>query len=174
VQGGEGRSYGAQVIVRRDCGRKGPCGLLSYTLSRSLRRAPAEAEWRLLDYDQTHVLTAMLAHRWRRWFAGARLRYTTGMPRTPVVGAYYDSSAGAYRPILGLENSVRLPAFVELDLRAERTWEGDSLQFTVSLEITNASNHANTEEIVYSGNYSRHAYIVGLPLLAVVGFRLEI
>ena len=174
VQGGEGRSYGTQVLVRRDCEAGGACGLISYTLSRSLRRTPGDADWRLLYYDQTHVLTAVLGYHGQRWFAGARFRYATGMPRTPVAAAYYDASAGGYRPILGEHNSSRLPAFAELDLRAERSWQRSSLRFSLSLEVLNATHRKNPEEIVYSGDYARHAYVTGLPLLAVGGFRLEI
>jgi hypothetical protein len=174
VSGGQGRSYGAQLAIRRDAAPTGLGGQLSYTLSRSLRRAPGESDWRLFDYDQTHVLAAVLGYRARRWFAGARLRYATGMPRTPVVGAYYDSSAGEYRPILGAQNSIRLPAFVELDLRAERSWQLRSLRLTMSLDVLDATDHENAEEIIYSGDYSHHAYVTGLPLLATLGLRLEI
>ncbi len=56
---GEGRAYGAQVLVRQALWH-GLMGWLSYSLIRSERRAIADAPWRLFDYDQTHVLTALV------------------------------------------------------------------------------------------------------------------
>jgi hypothetical protein len=44
----------------------------------------------------------------------------------------------------------------------------------LSAEVVNATNRAHAEEIVYSGDYSRHGYITGLPLLILGGFRVEI
>lgn len=174
VQTGRGRSYGVQGSLAMDCASAGACAMLSYTLSRALRRGPSDQAWRLLDYDQTHVVAALAGYRTRHWFAGARLRYATGMPRTPVVGATYDSAAGEYRPVPGAQNSARLPAFAQLDLCVQGTWQRGRLRSSVSLDVLNATGRDNPEEIVYSGNYGRHAYLGGLPLLAVLGFRLEI
>jgi hypothetical protein len=173
VQTGRGRSYGGQLMARRDCSTGGTCALLVYTLSRSQRRA-GDAGWRPCDFDQTHVLTLALGYRGRRWSTSARLRYASGMPRTPVAGAFFDSNAGVYRPILGPQNSTRLPAFVELDLRAEWTWRFRRARLTASAEVLNATDRTNAEEIVYSGDFTRHAFIAGLPLLALAGLRLEI
>jgi hypothetical protein len=174
VQTGRGRSYGAQLTARRDCSAGGTCALLSYTLSRSERRGPGDAGWRLFDFDQTHVLTVALGYRGRRWSASTRLRYASGMPRTEVVGSYFDTGAGLFRPILGPHNATRLPAFVELDLRAERMWRFRRASLTASLEVVNATNRTNPEEIVYSGDFSRRAFVAGLPLLVLGGLRLEI
>ena len=174
VQSGRGRSYGLQLVARRDCPTTGMCALLSYTLARSERRGPADPDWRLLDFDQTHVLAVALGFRGQHWFGGARLRYASGMPRTRVVGSYFDTSAGLYRPILGPHNGTRLPAFAELDLRVERTWRWRRVNLTANVEVVNATNRTNPEEIVYSGDYTRRAFVAGLPLVALAGFRLEI
>jgi hypothetical protein len=174
VQTGSGRSYGVQLLARRDCFTVGACALLSYTLSRSERRSAGDAGWRLFDYDQTHVLTLALGYRGQRWSAHTRLRYASGMPRTEVVGAYFDSSTGLYRPLFGPQNSTRLPAFAELDLRVERIWRFRRASLTASVEVVNATNRSNAEEIVYSGDYTRHAFVTGLPLLVLGGLRLEI
>jgi hypothetical protein len=174
VGAGQGRSRGLQVLVRHECLAPTFCGLLAYTFSRSERRAASDAGWRPFDFDQTHVLTAALGYRGTKWYGGARVRYATGMPRTPVAGIFFDAAAGAYRPVPGALNSSRLPAFVEIDLRAERQWQANWGSLSLSLEIVNAANRANAEEIVYSGDYSRHHYITGLPLLVLGGLRVEI
>ena len=174
VQLGRGRAFGAQLLLRRECAERGLCAMLAYTLSRSERRGPADPVWRLSDYDQTHVLTLSLGYRRRNASMGARLCYATGLPRTPVVGAVFDTQAGIFRPVLGAQNSMRLASFVELDLHAERSWRWRTVTFALDLDIVNASDHANAEEIVYSGDFSRHDYVHGLPLLVLAGFRLEI
>jgi hypothetical protein len=174
VQTGRGRGYGAQLMARRDCSSGGACALFAYTLSRSQRRGPGDVAWRICDFDQTHVLTLALGYRGQRWSVSARLRYASGLPRTPVVGAYVDSNTGLFRPILGTQNEARLPAFVELDLRAERTWRLRRLSLTASVEVLNATDRTNAEAIIYSGDFTRHAYVAGLPLLALAGLRLEI
>jgi hypothetical protein len=174
VPSGRGRSYGVEIAARHECSARTYCAFVAYTLSRSERRGPDDAGWRLLDFDQTHVLTAALGYRGARWYGGARLRYATGMPRTPVVGAFFDSAAGQSRPVLGNLDSSRLPAFAELDVRVERKWQRRWGSIAVSAEIVNVTDRANAEAIVYSGDYSRHAYVTGLPLLVLAGLRLEI
>jgi hypothetical protein len=174
VDTGQGRSYGVQVLVRTRCEGVGVCALASYTLSRAERRGPGDASWRLFDFDQTHLLSTTVSYRWRRWFLGGRFRYATGMPRTPVVGAYVDTHAGIYRPILGEHNASRLPDFVELDGRIERTWRLGRSAIVASVELLNATNRTNAEEIVYAGDYSTHSFVSGLPLFVLAGLRLEI
>jgi len=174
VDTGRGRSYGAQLLVRTRCDGPGTCALASYTLSRAERRGPGDTTWRLFDYDQTHVLTTTVGYRFRRWFLGARLQFATGMPRTPVIGAYMDTRTGIYRPILGDHNASRLPDFIGLDGRIERTWRLRRGALVASIEILNATNRTNAEEIVYSGDYSNHSFVSGLPLFVLAGLRLEI
>ena len=177
VDTGRGRSYGVQLLVRTRCEGNGVCALASYTLSRAERRASDDASdmrWRLFDFDQTHVLSTTLGYRVRQWFLGTRFRYATGMPRTPVVGAYGDTKAGIYRPILGEHNGSRLPDFVELDGRIDHTWRLRRSTIVASVEILNVTNRTNAEEVVYSGDYSNHSFVSGLPLFVLAGLRLEI
>jgi hypothetical protein len=169
---GKGRADGVSVSLRHDCPEPGLCASLSYTLSRAQRRGPGGADWRLFDLDQTHLLATSLGYRGGVWFAGARLRYATGMPRTPVVGAYFDSNAGMVRPILGAQNSERLPDFIEIDVRLERTWRWPRGALTVGLEALNLSNRKNAEEIVYSGDFTRRATVTGLPALALLSLKV--
>jgi TonB family protein len=84
VQDGIGRSYGAQVLLRQQkVGRF--FGWISYTLMRSERQDHPDSSWRLFDYDQTHVFTALGSCDLGLGFdVGARFRYATGFPRTPV------------------------------------------------------------------------------------------
>ncbi|MCE9578329.1 MAG: TonB family protein [Deltaproteobacteria bacterium] len=170
VADGTGRAMGVQALVRL-APTAGVFGWISYTLSRADRTDAAGT--RRFDYDQTHVLTAVAS-----WQVGAgvelglRFRYATGAPRTPVTGAYYDTRADAYQPQFGAHNGSRLPAFVQVDARASKRlrWGGDELE--IYLDLQNATDRENAEEIVYSADYARKGFIAGLPILPVLGARL--
>ncbi len=168
---GEGRAYGAQVLVRQELAR-GFLGWLSYSVMRSERRASPGDAWRLFDYDQTHVLTALFTWEIGRGFeVGVRFRYATGMPRTPVTGAWFDATRDRWQPTFGAQNADRLPDFIQADARVAKTFRLGSTRLEVSLEVQNVTNRENPEEVVWSADWRRRAYITGLPLLPVLGAR---
>jgi hypothetical protein len=141
-------------------------------LLRSERRDGPDAGWRLFDFDQTHVLTALASYDLGSGFdVGARFRYATGFPRTPVIGSSYDARRDLYDPILGPRNSVRIPAFWQLDVRISKTWIIASTKLETYLDVQNVTDHQNAEEIVYSADYTQKRYIHGLPILPIVGAR---
>ena len=170
---GIGRVYGGQVLLRQELA-KGFFGWLTYSISRSERKDRPDTDWRLFDYDQTHVLAVLASYEITHGFqAGARFRYTTGAPRTPVIGAYFNSSTQVYEPIYGAHNSIRLPGFYSIDARVEQAIVYRRLKFNVFADVQNVTNRKNPEEIIYSANFSQRDYITGLPVLAVVGARME-
>lgn len=168
TQNGTGRVLGVQITARV-VGWQGLSGWLSYGLSKSTRKDAADEAERFFDHDQTHGLIAVAG--WERggWTAGGRVRLSTGEPRTDVVGAFFDSRSGRYQPIRGAHNGVRLPTFFAADLRGERRIPHGA----VYLEVQNLTNHDNAEEIIYSADYSRRSYLTSLPVLALVGLRIE-
>ncbi|MGH7282437.1 MAG: TonB family protein [Polyangiaceae bacterium] len=173
VQDGEGRSYGVQFLLRQEVW-KGFFGWLSYTLSRSERRYVGDADWRLFDFDQPHVLALVASQEIQKWTIGARFRLSSGYPRTPVVGAYYDAHGDDYQPIFGAQNTLRIPAFYQLDLKIERVFPlGRAAKIVAFVDVENVTFHKNDEEIVYSSDYTQRNFITGLPTLAVVGARFE-
>jgi TonB family protein len=166
---GEGRSYGMQLLLRRNL-TDGLFGWLAYTLQRSERKDAPDAEWRLFDYDQTHVLTALVSYDLGAGFdIGARLRVASGYPRTPVTGAYYDARRDRYEPELGPKNEIRIPTFWQADVRASKRWSFAGSELEAYLDVQNVTNHDNAEEIVYAPDYSERRYIRGLPILPVLG-----
>jgi TonB family protein len=171
VQEGQGRAYGAQVLLRQELTNRF-FGWLSYSLVRSERRAREEAEWRPFDYDQTHVLTALASYDLGAGFeVGLRARYATGFPRTEVIDAYYDARRDIYQPRFGEHNKLRIPAFVQLDARASKKFTLAGTELDLYVELQNVTNRENPEEIVYDGDYSQREYITGLPILPVAGLR---
>jgi hypothetical protein len=174
VGDGEGRAFGAQLLIRRDLDH-GFFGWIAYTLMRSERRDNENANWRLFDFDQTHVLTALASYELGLGFdVGVRFRYATGYPRTPVVGAYYDARRNIYEPVLGAKNSIRIPDFAQLDVRLSKTFKLATTKAEVYADVQNVTNRENAEELIYDQNYGQRRTIRGLPILPVVGVRWEL
>ena len=171
---GVGRAYGVQLMLRQQPWH-GFFGWVAYTISRSERRDTPTSGWRLFDYDQPHVLTAVASWVHGPWTVGARFRYATGFPRTPVTGSFYDAKDDLYDPIFGAQNTIRLPDFWQLDLRVDRSFVvGKASRLLVYVEGLNVTNHANAEEYAYDATYSRRVAITGLPAIAVIGARVEL
>jgi TonB family protein len=168
---GEGRSYGMQFLLRRELA-DGLFGWLAYTVLRSERRDHPGVDWRLFDFDQTHVVTALASYDLGKGFeVGARFRAATGYPRTPVIDAYHDVRRDQYEPVLGPRNSERIPAFYQIDVRGSKRWKIAGTELEAYLDVQNVTNRENQEEIAYASDYSERRFIRGLPILPVVGAR---
>lgn len=172
TQDGTGRVRGLQILLRQEL-FKGFFGWATYTLARSERRDHPDRAFRLFDQDQTHVLALLASYNLGRGFeVGSRFRYSTGMPRTPVIDSYL-SRGGSIEPVFGAQNSTRIPAFYQLDLRGEKAFIMQRMKLSVFVDIQNITNRKNPEEIIYSQDYKQKGTITGLPTLAVAGARLE-
>jgi TonB family protein len=171
---GEGRAYGAQFLIRRDLSDKF-FGWVAYTLMRSERRDSASSDWRIFDFDQTHVFTALASYD-IGWGVdvGVRFRYATGYPRTPIVGAYYDARRNLYEPVLGAKNSIRIPDFAQLDVRISKSVKLSPSKLELYADVQNVTDRENAEELVYNQNYTERRNIRGLPILPVLGARWEL
>ncbi|HEY2369766.1 MAG TPA: TonB-dependent receptor, partial [Polyangiaceae bacterium] len=168
LQDGSGRAYGVQMMLRQE--QIGPFfGWISYSISRSERQDAPNLPYRLFDYDQTHTLTAVASFDLGKgWEIGARFRFSSGFPRTPVVAGYLDTQSG-WQPVFGAKNTIRIPAFAQLDARVAKQFKIGKTEAEVYLDVQNATNTANPEEIVYNFNYTKKSYITGIPILPVLG-----
>ncbi len=173
IQKGLGRAYGGQVLLRQDLSGRF-FGWVSYSLVRSERTDGTSPSYRPFDFDQTHVLTVLASYDLGAGFeAGARFRYSSGYPRTPVIAAVYDSRTDSFQPVFGAHNSIRIPAFYEFDARVSKRFSiGNDAKLEVYLDVQNVTDHPNPEEIIYNYNFSRKSYITGLPILPVLGGKL--
>jgi hypothetical protein len=168
---GEGRNCGAEILLRR----AGPrwFGWISYTASRSERREP-RWDWTPYVLDQPHVLSALAATRLGRWRLGARVRYATGTPITPVVGSTYIRNEGVYEPIFQLPPfGERLPDAFQIDLRVDRIWRRAWGTVALYLDVQNLTNHTNIEGIMYNDDYSEFENTHGLPFFPSFGLEIE-
>ncbi|HYQ40722.1 MAG TPA: TonB family protein [Polyangiaceae bacterium] len=172
---GSGRIYGSEFLLRyKPEGRF--FGWIAYTLSRSERRDADNGAMYIYDYDQTHILTALGSYKLGRgWQAGARFRYISGTPYTPVLGGVMDYDAGTYAPInSGNLNSGRTGAFHQLDLRIDKTWTFSAWKLSAYLDVQNTYLHQNPEGVSYNYNYSQSSALTGIPFLPIIGLRGEL
>jgi len=171
VNDGRGRAYGAEILVRQQLAHNF-FGWIAYTLSRSERMDHPGEPWHRYLFDQTNILTLLASYRLPRGFqVGARFRYVTGDPYTPVTGAYFDSNADRYVAISGAAFSARLPAFNQLDLRVDKIWTFDRWRFSVYLDVQNVTRATNAEALTYNFDFTSSRPLAGLPLLPIAGLR---
>lgn len=129
-----GDAYGLEVLLRRATGRVS--GWISYTLSRSERAYPCGL--RPADYDQTHLLNVVVQARLPRGVVvGARLYVATGRPETLVDPNL--STEAPHTDVLVLRNNMRLPTFVQLDLRVDKEWRFRRWSLGLFVEVVNAT-----------------------------------
>jgi hypothetical protein len=173
VGAGTGRAYGVQLFLRQRPIR-GFSGFLSATLSRSERQDPGQAV-RLSDYDAPLVAALGAEKTLGAFRFGLRARYASGLPRTPVVGAYYDLAAARYAPELGPTNTIRLGSFFQLDLRCDyRIPISEDGEVDAYIDALNVTAHQNPEEYVYSSDFRTRGIVSGLPSLAIVGVSVKL
>jgi hypothetical protein len=191
---GRGRSYGVDVLLRRDEGRVR--GFLSASWLKAERTfadvtsgqiPPLEETFapvfdRRLDLDL--VLRTMLP---RDWEAGIRWNFGSGIPYTKPLGSYLfyeyhivsrgrrrldDSPDSASTAILiGPRNGARYPAYHRLDFSLRKTMKKSWGQLTPYLEVLNVYNRKNV--LFYFYDYNRDPAVRSgvsmFPLLPTVG-----
>ena len=153
-------SYGVEVMIRRPMSER-LYGWLAYTLSQS-QRALEGGVIGPSDWDQRHILNAVLGYRYGFYTLGGRGHLNTGRP------VLVDSGQA--------ESFVRLPTFYQLDLRVERRILFDAFTLDLYLEVVNATATREVFELDRqssiqqpSGVVSGKSYRLVLPSLGVHG-----
>ncbi|HRC54566.1 MAG TPA: TonB-dependent receptor, partial [Kofleriaceae bacterium] len=169
---GTGRAYGVELIARKNAGRL--TGWLAYTYGRSFRTNPTRGSGEVpYVLDQPHTLTVLVsAALTRNWRLGARVRYATGNPFTPVASARYDTGAMRWIPTDGPILGARLPAFTQLDVRIDRHWRTSIGTWALYLDVQNVNNRENPEGVTYNEDFTRRSYTSGLPVFPSLGVEL--
>jgi hypothetical protein len=129
-------------------------GWISYTLSQN-ERALGGGVIGPSDWDQRHILNAVVGYRIGAHTLGARAHYNSGRP-VLVNGAQ-------------AETFVRLPAFYQLDLRAERRFLFDAFTLNAYVEVVNATLTREVYQIEQdsNGDLSQRSLRVFLPSIGV-------
>ena len=129
----KGTVYGLETMLRL-APRQRVYGWAAYTLSRSTRKfeqgGNAPSNW-----DQRHILNIVLGYRiGEKWNIGGRLHFNTGRPYTAMMAGQSAAEALTYN-----RNNKRLPAFFQLDLRAERTWRFRTWNLQLIIDVLNST-----------------------------------
>lgn len=197
VNAGEGRAYGAEVLLRHD--PTGPFfGWVSYTLSRASRldwptcvnaageplAAPEGGLDRLLgqgdcwypfDFDQTHILSAQgglkLPH---AFHVSAQVQYVTGNPTNLYEVGIYDVDGDFYNGLSVDAAPTRNPPFFQTSVRVDRDWHFKSLKMRTYVDLMNVVRAVNSEFTLYNYDYSEVAYVRGLPFIPNIGVELAL
>jgi hypothetical protein len=120
VERADGTAFGVELYLKRKLTRR-IGGILSYTLSRSVRTVDGSTF--VSAFDRTHVASAAVTYDWgSNWRSGARAVFYTGTPEPEI------------------ELSSRTPAFFRLDLRVEKRWTFDETAWLAFVfEVQNAT-----------------------------------
>ncbi|MBL4636905.1 MAG: TonB-dependent receptor [Kofleriaceae bacterium] len=170
---GAGRVIGLEVSARHELA-KGFFGWVAYTLSKAERKDNNDTEYRLFDFDQTHILTVIGSYKLpRNWEISSRFRLVSGNLYTPYTGAVYSSDDDSYLGIKGPTNSDRVGAFTQVDFRIDKKWIYDTWMLNAYLDIQNVTNRTNPEGINYNFDFSEKEVTSGLPIVPVIGLRGE-
>ncbi|MCR5883450.1 TonB-dependent receptor [Rhizobacter sp. J219] len=171
VNGGSGRSRGAELLVKKDPNGGGKLsGWLALSLSKARRQNDITGREFPFDFDQPVIAHLVMQYRQsERWMYGAKWSYHTGSPYTPITGSYVDTD-GRTRPTYGELNGERLPAYHRLDLRAD--WKL-SPRYSFYGELINAYARKNLSGYSYNADYSERKPVTQLPLLLSFGVLIK-
>ena len=192
LMSGEGRSYGADVMIRRDLGET--TGWLSVSLLKADRTFPDTGTGldpapvikyppvfdRRLDVD-------LVARRQLpgdiegglRWNFGTGLPYTRPLAlfdihRAQMIDLLVDTTY-ATGLVLGPRNGARYPVRHRLDVTFRRTWENDWGRVTPYMSVINVYNRKNV--LFYSFNYRPEIPTRGgvsmIPILPTIGVEVS-
>ena len=138
-------------------------GWLAYSLLRSRRVQVRHLAFEMLreeapsPFDITHNLTLVTKMQIVRTLsAGLTLKYATGRPITPIVGAVPVTDKSYYLPVEGPVGSERLPSFQQIDGQLSYVhFFGSGHQAVFYLAVNNLLSRANVLDYDYSIDYTQ-------------------
>ncbi len=163
---GRARSYGLEVLLKRNVGRY--FSLLSYTLAKSERTDDPRVllGWRPFELDQRHNLQFAGSVQYTKWRLGARFQLVTGNP-------YTEELFQGDTIVNGVPFGARLPVFFSIDLRADRRWHRCWGDIVFYIDIQNATNRRNVEARELGFNditgEPEQQDLRGLPIIPFIG-----
>ncbi|MBW3470045.1 TonB-dependent receptor [Arthrospiribacter ruber] len=137
---GQGRAYGAELMVQRN--RGAVTGWLAYTYSRSQIRTVSEfqeiqvnrGDWFPTNFDRPHIVSLVAnLHLGRNKSLNLLMNYSTGRPVTAPTTNYVVG--GIFIPDFGDRNQYRIPDYFRVDFSYltngfVRTWD-DRFNFSI-------------------------------------------
>jgi TonB family protein len=170
---GLGRAYGLEVMLRHAVTRNF-FGWLAYTFNRSEQRRAGGDDYRLTTWDQTHIVTAVASYRLPYGLElGARMRYVTGRPTTPLQHVFdvYGADRNRFYGTYGDANSIRFKPFQQLDMRLEKSWLFNRWTLAAYIDVQNVYNASNVEATFNDYRFRETFEVPGIPVLPVIGVK---
>ncbi len=168
---GTGRTYGVELLLRYTDDLT--VAQLAATYSRS-ERTGRDGVTELFEYDQPLILNLLASRELpRSWRIGARARYGSGNPYTPVINRIYNLDDRSWLPVYDSGEYERLPAFFSLDVRVDKSFAFRRWELTTYLDVQNATFYKNVEIMNYSADYGEEQPIAGLPVVPSFGLKGE-
>ncbi len=142
ILGGRGRSYGLELMVRKNFGRLS--GWASYTLSRAQTRIPGinGGRWYNASNERNHDFTIVaIFNLTPTWSLSAQWLYSSGRPLTAPDVKYQIDGATCY--YYSERNAYKTPPTHRLDISATYTHTGRKLTYQWAFGLYNAYNRMN-------------------------------
>lgn len=151
-------------------------GQASYAFTRSRRRFENGDLLYNSDLERPHQLTLVGITRFRGYSIAAKYRLASGLPytaRTPVEIApgysYYLQRIASAQNI----NSLRLPNFASLDIRAEKRFGFRRWSFSPYIDVFNVTNHDTIVQPNYEFYSRPPEFLRENKRLPIFGLRVE-
>jgi TonB dependent receptor len=166
-----GSARGVELIVqRRDPARFSGWVGYSYGRSRYADAVTGESFW--ADFDQRHTFAGYGRFRLSSQTSlGAKLRLGTNFP---LAGYFEERSGGLFAG--SDRNTVRLPEYARLDLRADRAFNYTRRRLTLFAEVINVldrTNKAQANGVVMATGRAVDFTDAMFPLLPSAGIRID-
>jgi hypothetical protein len=88
-----------------------------------------------------------------------------------VIGATFDADCGCYEPVTTGQRTHRIDTFMQLDVRAEKTWLFQLWSIGAYLDIINVTNRKNQEGIDYDYRFRESTPVTSFPIFPTIGVR---
>jgi outer membrane receptor for ferrienterochelin and colicin len=162
---GKGNSKGVEIFLQKTLS-KSLYGTFSFSYS-DVKYTALDGIERRSDYDNRYILNASLGYRiGREWELSAKIRLSGGRPYTPINEADGTIDYTKY-------NSLTLPVYHRLDVRAEKKWNFTKWTLTTYIDIQNIYNKKN----IYQYRWDKFAKEIvkdeNLGILPTIGVSAE-
>ncbi len=175
----DGYGRGVEVLVQRT-NPNGLSGWASYTYGRNRYTDPVTHESFWGDFDQRHALNLYGHYRVSsRTSVSGKLRTSTNFPLAGYVALPAGNEAtdpNAPFVLTDVRNTVRLPGYARLDLRANRVFNWQQRRLTLFVEVGNVLNRANYRSGAFRLGADRRVFDPLdklIPIVPSAGFIVE-
>ncbi len=160
----KGRSYGAELLIKKDLGKLN--GWVSYTYSKSELKEDGDrgavaingGKWYDASYDKPHDVKLVGNYKFTHRFSiSLNMDYSTGRPVSIPVAKYYYG--GGWRVYYADRNSYRIPDYFRLDaaINIEPTHKLKAFtHFSFTVGVYNVTGRKNAYSVYFdtsNGNY---------------------